>query len=177
MKGFNEKGLPLEPSWKWAFQDEGESEWVRAWRGSKLEAVCSIMPDGTLRPSRSAEMGERFSGQGPGATATRPRRRRITTYMRCVDAFQDGALWATKWEVWVDRPSRVPVKTRHRTDQWVQHPGSIRLVALWVQGVRRPPPEAEVQLRWGPWHDASPLAPKHPKEETEQMTVCPLKYV
>lgn len=48
-------------------------------------------------------------------------------YMRYVDVCRDGVFWAVKWEVRVDLSSRVPVKSRYQTDQWVQQTGSVRL--------------------------------------------------
>ena len=150
---YNEN-IYLEPS-NWT-QD---TDWQRAWHGSKFEALYSIMYHGEIFASHDERQGHRFKGGRPGIyvhntdTAVK-----AENYIRFTPLCEDGVMWAAKWEVQVDRSQRV---TNKKCDQWVQAPGSVRLVALWLCGVRYEDmqDQFEVSRAWNPKLEAHPNPP------------------
>merc|ERR1711933_322963 len=82
-------------------------------------------------------------------------KQKATDYSRFVPLCEDGVFWATVWEVRVDRTLKVP---KRGTDQWVQMPGSVHLVALWLRGLLAEDIElgTEVSEVWNPLLEANP---------------------
>ena len=51
-----------------------------------------------------------------------------------MDLCSNGIYWIVKFEVFADLKGRVAFPQGTLTDQWVQHAGSLRIKAMWVQG-------------------------------------------
>lgn len=152
---FDDASLPKETLGKWGT----EADWQRAWHGCKLEGLYSIMYHGKLFASRSAALGERFSGVAPGVYVHKDvTAAKAGNYTRFVPLCKDGVCWAAKWELRVDRSDRVPVGN-YGTDQWVQEERSVRLAALWLCGRRYEDiaDGEEVSEQWDPTMEANPL--------------------
>ena len=103
---------------------------MRAWHGSKVEALYSIMYHGRI--FASCDPAHRFWEDAPGVYVHKDSTgHKACNYIRFVPLFGDGVFWAAKWEVCIDRADRVP---KPGTDQWVQQERSVHLVALWLCG-------------------------------------------
>ena len=153
---FDEAALPTEPLGEW----DTEATWNRAWHGTKIEALYSIMYHGKLAASHDAELGHRFFEGLPGVYVFRDDlRAKAEPYAHFVPLFQDGVFWSAVWEVFVDRSARVPL-SKVRTDQWAQEERSVRLAALWVCGRTHDRMEAGARFaeRWHPEHEVNPRA-------------------
>ena len=81
---------------------------------------------------------------------------KANNYTRFVPLCNDGVFWRVKWEVRANREERV---TGKRTDQWIQQSDSVRLVALWFQGLRYEDMKCgdEISKLWDPFLEAHPL--------------------
>jgi hypothetical protein len=138
--------------------DAEEPDWQKAWHGCRLEALYSIMCHGGLMASKSRARGERFFADAPGIYVFRDDlEHKAQSYMRFVPLFRDGVLWASQWEVLVDRSRKVSKKG---TDQWIQQEGSVQLKALWLYGRRAQDLETgwDWQENWDPRLEANPRA-------------------
>jgi hypothetical protein len=134
---------------------------VRAWHGTKLEALYSQIYFGRLVSSTSAQLGERFFSGSPGVYLHKDStRHKAGHYMRFVQLVPSRQLFAIKWEVRTHRNYRVAVS--RRTDQWAQRPNSVILVALWVCSCHLSEMEGglEVSLAWRPLLEANPYWPQ-----------------
>jgi hypothetical protein len=108
--------------------------------------------------SKSRARGERFFADAPGIYVFRDDlEHKAQSYMRFVPLFRDGVLWASQWEVLVDRSRKVSKKG---TDQWIQQEGSVQLKALWLYGRRAQDLETgwDWQENWDPRLEANPRA-------------------
>ena len=134
----------------------GDADWQRAWHGSKLEALYSIMYHGMLAASCSTANGHVFFKDAPGVYAHKDKTaHKASDYVRYVPLCQDGQFYATVWELYVDRSDCVRKK---KTDQWVQKERSVKLAALWVVSLpqNEVPLGYEVTYYWNPLHEANP---------------------
>lgn len=79
-------------------------------------------------------------------------------YMRFVSICGDSIFWAAKWELLVDRARKV--RAPQHTDQWVQDPSGVRLVALWLCGRTAEQMRAgdAFSREWRPELEANPLS-------------------
>ena len=141
------------------FRDEAdEDRWKRAWHGSKIEAMYSVLYHNELSESADVSRGERFFAEMEGvyvhkdATASK-----ANSYIRFTPLCGDSVFWAAKWEVRVDK--RTFVKPRQKTDQWVFRATGVRLAALWVCGrTADEMVDGEAVARvWDPLLEAHPL--------------------
>lgn len=131
--------------------------WTRAWHGTKIECLYSILYHGRLFESRDSERGDRMLTDSPGVYVHKDgTSHKAENYLRFVQLFGDGVFWAAKWEVRVHRADRVIVP--HQTDQWVQRARSVRLVALWLCARRACEMHAgdAYSLEWSPMREANP---------------------
>lgn len=157
-----EANLPKESNGAHAWK--GRAEWAKAWHGSKIEALYSIMYRGRLEPSMSIGRGDRYlwSGNVPllGVYAFSDQlKAKAYQYSRFVPLFGDGTFWNCVWEVRVDRSHRIGLKGKD-TDQWIQSPESVLLEALWfcARSVDELESGWEVNRKWEPLEEASPVA-------------------
>ena len=105
--------------------------WVRAWHGTKLEALYCTMCEGALRPSSSEDKGERFFTGAPGVYAHKDAtQHKADNYTRFVQLCPAGFFFAAKWEARVDRHELV--RPPQQTGQLVQKSSGVRLAALWA---------------------------------------------
>ena len=149
---FDEAALPKEPLGQW----ENEATWLRAWHGTKIEALYSIMYHGRLAASHQS--GDRFFKDKPGVYVFNDQLKdKAIWYSRLVPLMQDGVFWSALWEVRVDRSDRVPLSSVG-TDQWAQSERSVRLEALWVLGRTHDSMETGLSIaeHWRPEHEANP---------------------
>ena len=126
--------------------------WERAWHGSKVEAMYSMLYHGRLLE------GDRFLTDAPGLNVHKEKTsHKAENHIRWVPLCGDGVFWAVKWEVLVDPNQRV--KPHRKTDQWVRRGCSERLVALWLCGRTSDGmcEGAEVAKRWVPELEANPM--------------------
>ena len=141
------------------FKDEAdEVRWKRAWHGCKFEAMYSILYSKKLRQSADKGRGERCLANVSGVYCHKDgTASKAENYMRYVPLFGDGTFWAAKWEVRVDKSTRVKVPTT--TDQWVFPEEGVRLAALWICGrtANEMVPGAAVSREWDPLEEAHPL--------------------
>ena len=131
--------------------DLAANGWERAWHGSKLEALYSIMYQGHL------VQGERHLADKPGVYVHKDSTRdKAENYIRFVPLMCDGVFWAVKWEVRANRQDFVP---NPGSDQWVQPARSIQLAALWVCGRNAAQMQNghAVSWEWKPLKEANPF--------------------
>lgn len=159
-KAFDEAALPKEPLGEW----ETEAIWMRAWHGTKIEALFSIMYHGRLAASQDTESGDRFFEGKPGVYVHKDETgEKAEYYSRFIPLRRDGVFWSVKWEVMVDRSDRVPLR-KIGTDQWAQNSRSVRLVALWVCGRTHDSMKDGLSIAecWRPELEANPVSiPEH----------------
>ena len=124
--------LPWLPSGGDAVAAVLEAEgWVRAWHGTKLEALYSHIFFGRLFSSSSSESSERlFTGAPDVYLHKDSTAHKAEHYTRFVQLSPSLQFFAIKWEVRTHRNYRV-IAPKY-TDQWVQQPNSVILVALWL---------------------------------------------
>ena len=149
---FNETNLLLETAYK-----TKKTDWQRAWHGCKLEALYSIMYHGKVNSSSHSGQGHRFFDNEPGIYLHKQKTAiKADGYTRFVPLCKDGVFWRAKWEVRANREERVSKKN---TDQWIQQSDSVRLVALWFQGLRYEDMTCgyEISTLWNPLLEANPL--------------------
>ena len=142
-------------------QQTNADGWTRAWHGSNIEALYSVIYHGKLIVSRDRTRGERCFDDTPGVyvhkDGTQHKADNYITFARI--AKDSHAFWAVKWEVRVDRGDRILKQTKGKTDQWMQKSsGSVQLVALWtcMRTPARLRPEDRVALEWHPTKEANP---------------------
>ncbi|MCP3917988.1 MAG: hypothetical protein GY711_20770 [bacterium] len=176
-----------------------DADWQRAWHGSVVEAVYSVLYHGRLWASAEADHGERFFDGCPGVYCFRDTlAEKAEAYCVETDLFDDGIFWSCKWELDVDRPAappfrpslsrpterenqeqakterdrsaRVPLSFK-RTDQWAQRPESVRLVALWVRcRTSAELPSGAWAAGWAPLLEACPWKPKRSEVAVDNRT-------
>ena len=132
--------------------------WQRAWHGTKLEALFSIMYFGDCWKAVRQSKVNGFASGAPGVYLHKDvTQSKAEHYMRFVHLPPYSAFWAIEWEVKVFRPAHV--RPPRATDQWIQPTQSVRLIALWV--CAREAEELEtsspVSLPWTPMKEASPF--------------------
>ena len=141
-----------------ALESEG---WVRAWHGTKLEALYSQIYFGRLFSSSSVQQGERFFSGSPGVYLHKDStKHKAGHYMRFVQLAPSRQFFAIKWEVRTHRNYRVTVS--RQTDQWVQQPNSVILVALWVCSCHLTEMKGGLEFSpaWHPLLEANPYWPQ-----------------
>ena len=111
--------------------------WCRAWHGTKIEAMYSILYHGRVFESRDWDSrGERTLTGAPGVYIHPDETAKKTeTYMRWVPLCDDSIFRAVKFELRTDPNHRV--KTLRPTDQEVYRAPGVRIVALWLGGRTR----------------------------------------
>ena len=135
-----------------------DGSWERAWHGTKLEALYSIMFHGQLCASHM-EGSHRFFPNKPGVYCHGDYTQdKAASYARFVSLTQSGFVWSVTWELRVDRSDRVPL-SKCSKDQWAQTEKSCRLAALWVRGRSTIDMEKSLPLaqHWIPEHEANPI--------------------
>jgi hypothetical protein len=133
-----------------------KANWMRAWHGTKLEALYSIIYHGQLAASHKP--GDRFFNGKPGVYVMKDELlNKARGYARFVPLFQDGVFWSAVWELRVNRSDRVALSCK-RTDQWAQHEKSVQLAALWLLGRTNETMELgdPIAERWLPENEANP---------------------
>ena len=163
-------GKPLSRLWfrcQWLGYNENETgtssnaQWETAWHGCKFEALYSIMYHGQLWPSNDEGQGHRLLGDVSGIYCHSPAyAHKAENYSRFMPLWNDGVFWCCKWELKVDRSRKQDPKSD--TEQWIQKPGSTRLVALWLCGIRNEDmqPGFEFSETWNPMLEAHPNPPQ-----------------
>lgn len=133
--------------------------WKRAWHGTKLEALYSIVETGYLTDSLGNTPGQRVKGHAPGVyvhgDATH---KKANYYAPFMDIFGDGVMWAVKFELLVERRNAAP--RRRGREQWVITSDAVKIAALWICG--RTPSEMRNNSpltvdRWDPLMEANPF--------------------
>ena len=115
---------------------------------------------GELFVSDDIDKGHRFLEGRPGiyvhSTAFA---KKAENYTRFTPLCDDGVMWSAKWEVKVDKSREIHNRTN---EQWVQTPGSVRLVALWLCGYRYEelPNGVQVSRAWNPALERHPNPPR-----------------
>ena len=148
-KGFEEPTVAMGPR---------DGTWERAWHGTKMEALYSIMYHGRLCASHM-EGSHRFFKDKPGVYIHGEHsKNKAEGYARFVSLTQSGIFWSATWELRVDRSDRVPLSKSSR-DQWAQTEKSCRLAALWVRGRSIEEMESGWPLatHWIPEHEGNPI--------------------
>lgn len=131
--------------------------WVRAWHGSQLAALCSILHHERLFDSCRKDLGHRFDPGFPGVychlDATKNKAWPGGSYSHFVPIFGDGTFWGITWELLVDSWHW----NKLRGDQCVQSASTMFIKALWVRGVTQEQLQAGDHVRfWNPEHEANP---------------------
>ena len=137
-----------------------DTHWEIARHGCKFEALYSIMYHGQLWPSYDRGQGHRLLGDVSGIYCHSPAyAHKAENYSRFMPLCKDGVFWCCKWELKVDRSRKQDPKSD--TEQWIQKPGSTRLVALWLCGIRYQDMEPGLQFSeaWNPMLEANPNPP------------------
>ena len=132
--------------------------WERGWHGCKIESLYSILYHGKLHESCDRTQGDRFLTDAPGVYLHKDgTSRKAENYTRFTPLCGDGVFWAAKWEVLADRANH-RVKTKRKTDQWVQRSDGVQLVALWLCGRTAKDMQNSVPVakRWLPELEANP---------------------
>ena len=140
-----------------ALESEG---WVRAWHGTKLEALYSQTNFGRLFSSSIVRQGERFFTGSPGVYLHKDStKHKAEHYMRFVQ-LPSLQFYSVKWEVRTHRNFRVTVA--RQTDQWVQQPNSVVLAALWVCSCHHSEMigGSSVSPAWHPLLESNPFWPQ-----------------
>ena len=118
------------------------------------------MYHGQLWPSNDVGQGHRLLGDVSGIYChSSANSQKAENYSRFMPLCNDGVFWSCKWELKVDRSKKqIP---RSNTEQWIQKPGSTRLVALWLCGIRNEDMEngSEFSETWNPMLEANPNPP------------------
>ena len=146
--------------------DLAANGWQRAWHGSKIEALYSIMYYGYL-----TEGPRQLSGK-PGVYAHKDStQHKAENYCRFVPLMSDGVLWAIKWEV---RANRQDFVANPGSDQWIQPERSIQLAALWVCGrnAAQMTNGSEVCWEWAPLKEMNPFSDELPTEMIRPQLDC-----
>ena len=82
--------------------------WVRAWHGTKLEALYRTMCQGALTSYSCVDKGERFLSGAPGVYVHKDAtQHKADNYIRFVQLLPFGCFYAAKWEVRVTRTENV----------------------------------------------------------------------
>ena len=118
--------------WKLTEEESKDDAFVRLWHGCKNYGVPNILRYG-LGCSFDKALGHNFFPGAPGIYAHDDdhavKCENYSTYNSFLD---DGVFWGAKLELRGDRNGRIPKKD---TDQVIQKEGTVRIVALWVQGL------------------------------------------
>ena len=77
-----------------------ETDWKRAWHGTRMEALYSIMYHQEIYPSKDAKSGHRMVDNKPGVYCFGDEHRgKAEYYARYVPLFRDGIFWSVTWEL------------------------------------------------------------------------------
>ena len=144
--------------------------WLKAWHGTKIEALYSILFQERLAESSDADedSGERMLGGVPGVYCHKGCLRAKTEfYMRFMPLFGDDVFWAAQFELLVD-PKRQK-RLKKDTDQWAFTSDAVQITALWMCG-RTPaqmiPGDKVTLAGWNPSAEVNPhLGRKHAHEK------------
>ena len=118
--------------WKLAEEESKDDAFVRLWHGCKNYGVPNILRYG-LGCSFDKALGHRFFPGTPGIYAHGDEYAvKCENYLTYNSFLDDGVFWGAKLELRGDRIGRIPKKD---TDQVIQKEGTVRIVALWVQGL------------------------------------------
>ena len=123
-------------------------------------SIIQNMQYGELFLSDDIEKGRCFFQARPRIYVHNMRHtKKPVNYIRFTPLCDDGIIWSAKWEVKVDKSRQIHNRTN---EQWVQAPGSVRLVALRLCGYRYEelPPGVEVSRAWNPALEAHPNPPQ-----------------
>ena len=122
------KSLPDEEAQK--LQRHG---WEKAWHGTKIQALFSILFREGFTESSDEDTGERMLGGVPGVYCHKDCQRARTEFYMCfMPLFGDDVFWAAQFELLVDR--RRPVPLKRGTDQWASRSDALKITALWMCG-------------------------------------------
>jgi hypothetical protein len=132
--------------------------WEKAWHGTGLPALYSILRRGALVESHDKVRGDNFLEGFPGVYCfSDVRAGKAETYCPFTDLFMDGSFWSVKFELLVDRTQKAPSPKSGRTDQWIQFAHGVQLVALWVCGLSHESMDSQsVVVPWVPLAEAHP---------------------
>ena len=118
--------------WKLTEEESKDDAFVRLWHGCKNYGVPNILRYG-LGCSFDKALGHRFFPGTPGIYAHGDEYAvKCENYLTYNSFLDDGVFWGAKLELRGDRNGRIPKKD---TDQVIQKEGTVRIVALWVQGL------------------------------------------
>ena len=118
--------------WKLTEEESKDDAFVRLWHGCKNYGVPNILRYG-LGCSFDKALGHRFFPGTPGIYAHGDEYAvKCENYLTYNSFLDDGVFWGAKLELRGDRNGRIPKK---HTDQVIQKEGTVRIVALWVQGL------------------------------------------
>ena len=134
---------------------DGRADWRTAFHETPLYGLFSTLAYGALLPEDS--MDEDNPHHRPGIRLQPAQTiQEVESSAGHHDLLRDGTFWRTVWEVRCDRSQRVILNAP--TEHWMQSPGSIQLVRLWVQRTswRRLPYGSWVYHRWDPLLEANP---------------------
>lgn len=132
--------------------------WERAWHGTKVEAVFSILSDMRLNASDHDLGGRTLRGVKGVYLHGDHLRRKAEGYTCAVDLIGGGIYFSAMFEALVDRSRKLDL-AKHRTDQWILPEDAVELVALWVKVTTASTLSLgdSVQLVWEPEAEANPL--------------------
>ena len=118
--------------WKLTEEESKDDAFVRLWHGCKNYGVPNILRYG-LGCSFDKALGHRFFPGTPGIYAHGDEYAvKCENYLTYNSFLDDGVFWGAKLELRGDRIGRIRKKD---TDQVIQKEGTVRIVALWVQGL------------------------------------------
>ena len=112
------------------FKDpQDDVRWHRAWHGSKLESVYSILHNSALIESGDESRGDRLLAGTRGVYVHKgATSHKAENYVRFAQLAQDGVFWASKWELRVD--TTCSVNPGVKTDQSIFKAEGVRLAGL-----------------------------------------------
>jgi len=151
--------LPLQAIPEGVAQAMLEAGWRRAWHGSKPEALWSILADGELRASADPARGEQLLAGVRGVYSFHDGlKNKALGYARWtpIPSCGEWVLWSTVFELLVEERFRITPPVR--TDQWIHPMRGVRLLALWVRGLRieLAPGGLWFKPHWVPEEEAAP---------------------
>ena len=141
-------------------QELQQQGWEKAWHGTCLPALYSILRRGALVESHDKSRGDHFLEGFPGVYCFADALvDKVSFYCPFVEMFRDGSFWCVKLELLVDRKEKARSPPSRVTDQWIQLAHGVQLVALWVCGLTHE--SMNPHFRVVPW---VPLAEAHPSD-------------
>ena len=140
--------------------DVVQDGWLRAWHGTKIESIWSIVHHGCLLSSGVNVMRERTKQSLVGVYAHNDAtHKKAENYMRFVPLCKDGVFWAVKIELMVEAGR---VRSPKKSDQWVVPQTAVKIAALWFCGRTAAELDAKsngapVARGWEPIDEGNPL--------------------